>query len=112
MIEHCNKMSDRISRMADKIIKWLSSVAKNDRVHCSHLQMDEHCSSGKWLSAVTQWKMIEQASPRVMNNIYIYMVCRRRILAGVMPPNILLDPISVYAALTIEIDVDHTSKRS
>jgi hypothetical protein len=56
--------------------------------------------------------MIEQASPRVMNNIYIYMVCRRRILAGVMPPNILLDPISVYAALTIEIDVDHTSKRS
>jgi hypothetical protein len=40
------------------------------------------------------------------------MVCRRRILAGVMPPNILLDPISVYAALTIEIDVDHTSKWS
>jgi hypothetical protein len=36
-------------------------------------------------------------------------VCRCRILAGVMPLNILLNPVSVYTALTVEIDVDYTS---
>jgi hypothetical protein len=36
---------------------------------------------------------------------------RRRILPGVMPSNILLNLVLVYAALTIEFDVDYTSKR-
>jgi hypothetical protein len=38
-------------------------------------------------------------------------VRHRRILAGVMASNILLDPISVYDALTLKFDVDYTSKR-
>jgi hypothetical protein len=87
--EHYSKIDDRISVMADKIIKWPSTVAnawqdfkngdqnhkmiehcsKNDWVQYSYLQIDKHCSSGKWLSTIAQWKMAEHYNTR---NDWVY----------------------------------------